>query len=238
MDADERGMSLLPDDPRSEPLRPHAAYKSSRLREPTQAPIKVAPTPLDLSGPSAVGTALEGGMVADLTCLRGGVAAGQRVIVAGRVLDENKRAVAGALVELWQANAAGRYAHLGDQWDAPLDPHFDGVGRVITDASGHYRFVTVRPGAYPWGNHVNAWRPAHIHFSVLGQTIGARLVTQMYFPDDPLIELDPIANAIPMPWRQRMVARLDMTLTQPDWALGYAFDIVLRGHHATPMEPA
>jgi protocatechuate 3,4-dioxygenase beta subunit len=153
-------------------------------------------------------------------------------------LDERHRPVSGALVEIWQANAAGRYAHTQDQWDAPLDPNFTGTGSAVTDEQGQYRFVTIRPGAYPWGNHHNAWRPAHIHFSVFGCAIGARLVTQLYFPDDPLLELDPIANAIPMPYRQRLVARWDPVTTEPAWALGYLFDIVLRGREATPAENA
>ena len=174
--------------------------------------------------------------IADLTQQHQGAPGGQRIIVTGRVLDEARRPVRGSLVEIWQANAAGRYAHRRDQWDAPLDPNFTGVGRVITDDEGRYRFITVRPGAYPWGNHENAWRPAHIHFSVFGDMIGARLVTQMYFPDDPLIELDPIANAVAMPYRQRLVARFDLAVTEPQWAPGYVFDIVLRGHDATPME--
>jgi len=152
------------------------------------------------------------------------------------VLDEHHRPVSNTLVEIWQANAAGRYAHTHDQWDAPLDPNFTGTGRVLTDERGCYRFVTIRPGAYPWGNHHNAWRPAHIHFSVFGCAIGTRLVTQLYFPDDPLIEIDPIANAVPMPYRQRLVASWDLHTTEPSWALGYIFDIVLRGRDATPME--
>jgi protocatechuate 3,4-dioxygenase beta subunit len=152
------------------------------------------------------------------------------------VLDEDHRPVPHTVVEIWQANAAGRYIHARDQWDAPIDPNFTGTGRVITDAAGRYRYVTVRPGAYPWGNHHNAWRPAHIHLSLLGQAFATRLVTQMYFPDDPLIMLDPIANAVPMPYRDRMVSRFDIDTTEPSFALGYLFDIVLRGRHATPME--
>ena len=139
-------------------------------------------------------------------------------------------------MEIWQANAAGRYIHKKDQWDAPLDPNFTGAGRVITDDEGRYQFVSVRPGAYPWGNHHNAWRPAHIHLSLLGPAFATRLVTQMYFPDDPLIEIDPIANAVPLPYRQRLVSRFDLETTKPNWALGYLFDVVLRGRDQTPFE--
>ncbi len=176
-----------------------------------------------------------GNSLADLTTQHAGAPSGQRIIVSGRVLDEFGRPVPNTVVEVWQANAAGRYVHSKDSWDAPLDPNFTGAGRVITDATGRYRYVTIRPGAYPWGNHHNAWRPAHIHLSLLGPAFATRLVTQMYFPDDPLIEIDPIANAVPMPYRQRMVSRFDLATTEPNWALGYLFDIVLRGREATPM---
>jgi protocatechuate 3,4-dioxygenase beta subunit len=179
---------------------------------------------------------LTGGAFADLTAQHRGAPLGQRIVVEGRVVDEDRRPVSGAVLEIWQANAAGRYIHRGDDWDAPIDPNFTGAGRAITDGQGRYRYVTVRPGAYPWGNHHNAWRPAHIHLSLLGPSFAARLVTQMYFPDDPLIELDPIANSVPLPYRQRLVCRLDMALTEPCWALGYRFDIVLGGRAATPME--
>jgi protocatechuate 3,4-dioxygenase beta subunit len=174
----------------------------------------------------------------DLTAHYGGAPIGQRIVVSGRVLDEDRRPVPDTVIEIWQANAAGRYVHSKDQWDAPLDPHFTGAGRVITDADGRYRFVTIRPGAYPWGNHRNAWRPAHIHLSLLGPAFATRLVTQMYFPDDPLIEIDPIANAVPMPYRQRMVGRFDIATTQPNWALGYLFDLVLKGADETPFGDA
>ena len=156
--------------------------------------------------------------------------------MAGRVLDEDGRPVPRTLVEVWQANAAGRYIHARDQWDAPIDPNFTGEGRVLTDEEGRYSFTSVRPGAYPWGNHHNAWRPAHIHLSVFGPAFVTRLVTQMYFEGDPLIGLDPIANAVPEAARDRLIARFDLGLTQQNRALGYAFDIVLRGAAATPME--
>ncbi len=140
------------------------------------------------------------------------------------------------MVEIWQANAAGRYIHVADEWNAPIDPNFTGAGLVVTDSEGRYQYTTIRPGAYPWGNHENAWRPAHIHLSLLGPAFATRLVTQMYFPDDPLIEIDPIAGAVPEPYRQRMVARFDIATTRASFALGYLFDVVLRGHAATPFE--
>jgi protocatechuate 3,4-dioxygenase, beta subunit len=144
--------------------------------------------------------------------------------------------VPNALVEIWQANATGRYVHLGDQHPAPLDPNFTGAGRAVSDAEGRYRFTTVKPGAYPWRNHHNAWRPAHIHFSLFGAGLLSRVVTQMYFPGDPLFPFDPIFNGVPSEARDRLVSRFDLDLTEPEWALGYQFDIVLRGRNATPTE--
>ncbi len=173
---------------------------------------------------------------ADLTRQHPGEPIGQRIIVAGRVLDEDGRPVPRTLIEIWQANSAGRYIHARDQWDAPIDPNFTGAGGLATDDQGGYSFTSVRPGAYPWGNHDNAWRPAHIHFSLFGPAFVTRLVTQMYFEGDPLIERDPIAQAVPEAARDRLVARFDPGLTQPNWALGYVFDIVLRGRSQTPME--
>ena len=153
------------------------------------------------------------------------------------MLDEDGRAVPDSLIEIWQANAAGRYAHADDTHDAPLDENFSGAGRTLTDAAGCYRFVTVKPGAYPWRNHHNAWRPAHVHFSVFGRSFLTRLVTQMYFPGDPLLALDPIFNAVPCERaRQRLVSTFDLALTEPAWALGYRFDVVLRGRDATPFD--
>ena len=227
---------LVPEDPAVEPPLPHPPYKSSLLRSPRQAAVQLPPGATELTGPTNIGTGMRESALVDLTAQHEGPPIGQRIVVTGRVLDGRHRPIGDTLVEIWQANAAGRYAHANDQWDAPLDPNFTGVGRAITDAEGRYRFVTIRPGAYPWGNHDNAWRPCHIHFSVFGPAIGARLVTQMYFPDDPLLPLDPIANAIPMPHRQRMVARWDLATTEPSWALGYLFDVVVRGFAATPFE--
>jgi protocatechuate 3,4-dioxygenase, beta subunit len=157
--------------------------------------------------------------------------------VHGRVLDGDGRPVSNSLVEIWQANAAGRYTHQGDGHPAPLDPNFGGAGRCLTDDEGRYRFVTIKPGAYPWGNHRNAWRPAHIHFSLFGPAFATRLITQMYFPGDPLFGQDPIFNSVRDPEaRQRMISAFDLKTTEPEWALAYRFDIVLRGRDATPME--
>jgi protocatechuate 3,4-dioxygenase, beta subunit len=213
------------------------AYASTVLRAPAEPLIKIPQTLTEISGPADCWAELMGPAMADLTKQHKGEPLGQRIIVSGRVLDENARPVPNTVIEIWQANAAGRYIHLRDDWPAPLDPNFTGVGRVISDRQGRYRYTTIRPGAYPWGNHYNAWRPSHIHLSLLGPAFATRLVTQMYFPGDPLIPLDPIANAVPMPYRDRMVSRFDIATTEPSFALGYLFDIVLRGRHATPMEP-
>jgi protocatechuate 3,4-dioxygenase beta subunit len=173
----------------------------------------------------------------DLTVQHAGEPQGQRIIVHGRLLDGDGRPVPNSLIELWQANAGGRYKHVRDRWPSPIDPNFDGVGRTLTDAEGNYTFTTIKPGAYPWQNHDNAWRPAHIHFSVFGRSFTQRLVTQMYFPDDPLFAQDPIFNSVPDPVaRQRMVSSFDLSRTVPNWALAYSFDIVLRGREATPFE--
>jgi len=162
---------------------------------------------------------------------------GERIIVTGRVLDEDGKAVPDTLVEIWQANAAGRYFHALDDHPAPLDPNFTGAGRAMTDADGRYRFLPIKPGAYPWRNRRNAWRPAHIHFSLFGRSFESRLVTQMYFPNDPLFPHDPILQSIPdAAAQQRLISQFELTLTEPEWALGYRFDIVLRGRHSTPFE--
>jgi len=211
-------------------------YASTVSRSPREPLVRIPHTLTETTGPTNAWSRLMGESMADLTTQHKGTPLGQRIVVSGRVLDEDGRPVPHTVVEVWQANAAGRYIHKKDQWDAPLDPNFTGAGRVITDAEGRYRFISVRPGAYPWRNHKNAWRPSHIHLSLLGPAFATRLVTQMYFPDDPLIEIDPIANAVPMPYRQRMVSRFDLDTTEPNWALGYVFDIVLRGREATPFE--
>ena len=212
------------------------AYASTRKRAPLQPLVHIPHTLTEVSGPAGCWDQLMGASKADLTTQHKGEPLGQRIIVSGRVLDEDKRPVPNTVMEIWQCNAAGRYIHHVDQWDAPLDPNFTGAGRVITDAEGRYQFVTIRPGAYPWGNHYNAWRPAHIHLSLLGPAFATRLVTQLYFPGDPLIPIDPIAGAVPEHARQRMVSRFDIETTRPNWALGYLFDVVLRGREATPME--
>jgi protocatechuate 3,4-dioxygenase beta subunit len=213
-------------------------YRSTALRHPQRKPVAIPQTLSEITGP-VQGFERFGPAQDDLTRQGAGEAMGERIVVAGRVLDEDGRPVAGTLLELWQANAAGRYRHDNDQHDAPLDPNFTGGGRVVTDAEGRYRFVTIKPGAYPWRNHHNAWRPAHLHFSVFGPSFLTRLITQMYFPGDPLQAHDPIFNATPdAAARQRMVAAFDLDLTKPEWALGYRFDLVLRGRAATPMETA
>ncbi|HEY4420452.1 MAG TPA: protocatechuate 3,4-dioxygenase subunit beta [Pseudonocardia sp.] len=210
-------------------------YRSTGLRAPSQAPVVLRHRLTEVTGPLLTGDI--GPNDNDLTTQHAGEAIGQRIVVFGRVLDSDGRAVPNTLVEVWQANAAGRYAHAVDNWPAPLDPNFTGGGRVVTDAQGNYSFTTIRPGAYPWGNHQNAWRPAHIHFSLFGRSFTQRLVTQMYFPDDPLFDQDPIFNSVPDPAaRKRMVSTFDLSATRPEWALAYRFDIVLRGREQTPFE--
>ena len=211
-------------------------YRSTLLRAPKLPLIVLPPRLSELTGP-VFGEGQIGPLDHDLTRQHAGEPLGERIIVTGRVLDGEGRPVRNTLVEVWQTNAAGRYAHARDQHPAPLDPNFTGAGRCLTDEDGRYRFVTIKPGAYPWKNHPNAWRPAHIHFSVFGTTFIQRLVTQMYFPGDPLLDHDPILRSIPSPAaRTRLVAAFDLTVTQPEWALGYCWDIVLRGRCATPME--
>jgi protocatechuate 3,4-dioxygenase, beta subunit len=213
----------------------HPAYASTVQRAPKERLLPLPTAATEGSGPRFNDRVLYPHHD-DLTKqVDGGEPLGQRIIVTGRVLDENGDALSGTLVELWQCNAAGRYHHPVDDHDAPLDPYFRGGGRVLTDAEGRYRFTTIRPGAYPWRNHANAWRPAHIHFSVFGQTMLERLVTQMYFPDDPLLGYDPIFNSVPSERaRERLVSHFDLEVTRPEWALGYVFDMVLRGPEATP----
>jgi protocatechuate 3,4-dioxygenase beta subunit len=211
-------------------------YKSTVKRSPSEPLILLPQSLSELTGP-VFGHERVGASDHDLTRQHAGEPIGERIIVAGRVMDEDGRPVPHTLVEIWQANAAGRYQHKLDTHAAPLDPNFTGAGRAMTDANGHYRFLTIRPGAYPWGNHPNAWRPAHIHFSLFGNAFATRLVTQMYFPGDPLLPFDPIYNCVPDEQaRQRMISTFELVLTEPDYALGFRFDIVLRGRHATPME--
>ncbi|GAA2512010.1 protocatechuate 3,4-dioxygenase subunit beta [Streptomyces gobitricini] len=227
--------------PRSDhPARDYPPYRSSLLRHPHQPLATIAtardPEAVELASPVFGGTDVTE-LDNDLTRQHAGEPLGERITVTGRVLDRDGRPVRGQLVELWQANASGRYAHQRDQHPAPLDPHFTGVGRTLTDDDGGYTFTTVKPGAYPWRNHTNAWRPAHIHFSLFGSAFTQRLVTQMYFPGDPLFPHDPILQSVTdAAARQRLVATYDHSLSQPEWALGYRWDIVLDGPAATWTE--
>jgi protocatechuate 3,4-dioxygenase beta subunit len=211
-------------------------YVGTRLRAPKEPLVLVPASLTELTGP-VFGESAVGALDADLTRQHDGEAHGQRIVVTGRVLGADGKPLRGQLVEIWQANAAGRYLHAVDTHDAPLDPNFSGGGRCLTDDEGRYRFVTVKPGAYPWGNHPNAWRPNHIHFSLFGRAFTERLVTQMYFPGDPLFPYDPIYNSIrDERARERLVCAFDLELTEPDWALGFRWDIVLGGCGATPLE--
>jgi len=222
---------------RSGPIDPpydEPAYRSSALRAPRQPLIPLPHLPTERAGP-AFGHGRFGPTDADLTAQHGGEPLGERIIVSGQLLDGRGRPVPGQLVEIWQANAAGRYAHDADQHQAPLDANFTGAGRCLTDAKGRYRFVTIKPGAYPWRNHANAWRPAHIHFSVFGRAFTERLITQMYFPGDPLLAFDPIFASVRDPRaRDRMISWFDLSITEEEWALGYHFDVVVGEHLGRP----
>jgi protocatechuate 3,4-dioxygenase beta subunit len=225
-------------DPESHPPHLHEPYRSTVLRAPRHALVPMPQTLSELTGP-VYGRDDIGPLDSDLTrnSARNGEPLGERIIVVGRVLDENARPVPHALVEVWQANAAGRYVQANDQHPAPLDPNFHGAGRCLTNEAGEYSFTTIKPGAYPWRNHENAWRPAHIHFSLFGANFLSRLVTQMYFPGDPLMALDPILNGVPdEKARHRLVASYAHDVTRAEWALGYRFDIVLSGSRMTPFE--
>lgn len=236
MTTSRRRPAIPPCEPGVHPPAHAPAYRATELRHPTQPLVIVPQTLTELTGP-AFGHGAVGPLDHDLTRQHGGAPVGQRIVIEGRVLDEGGRPVPHTLVEVWQANAAGRYRHPVDQWNAPLDPNFAGAGRTLTDADGRYRFVSIQPGAYPWRNHHNAWRPAHIHFSLFGPAFLTRLVTQMYFPGDPLLPLDPIFNAITdARARARLIAHFDLSITEPAFALGYRFDLVLRGREGTPME--
>jgi protocatechuate 3,4-dioxygenase beta subunit len=230
---------ILPHYPEQQGIDPpldYAGYRSTELRHPHN-PLVVLPQMLtEVTGP-----ALGEGRVRpgdhDLTAQHAGEPIGQRIQVAGRLLDSDGRPIPNALIEVWQANAAGRYKHHNDNWNAPIDPNFTGAGRCVTDSEGRYRFVTIKPGAYPWKNHANAWRPAHIHFSLFGRAFTQRLVTQMYFPGDPLFSEDPIFNSVPDPKaRERMISSFDWETTEDHWQLGYKWDIVLRGAEGTVFE--
>ena len=210
----------------------YPGYRSTALRAPGRPLLRLPLGPTELSGPPV--EALTAGRTiaspTDLTHQHAGEPLGERIVVGGHVLDSDGRPLPGALVEVWQANACGRYVHASDQHPAPLDPNFTGAGFCITDGQGSYSFVTIKPGAYPWKNHPNAWRPAHIHFSLFGHNFSQRLITQMYFPGDPLLEIDPIYQSIPdQAARAQLVARFDLARTVAEWALGYEFDITLGG---------
>ncbi|WP_198664037.1 protocatechuate 3,4-dioxygenase subunit beta [Jiangella endophytica] len=212
-------------------------YRSSLLRHPTKNPRPADPEGAELVAP-VFGHSDVDPLEADLTVQSGGEPIGERMLVRGRVVDGDGRPVRRQLVEIWQANAAGRYVHQRDQHPAPVDPHFTGLGRCLTDDDGGYAFTTIKPGAYPWRNHRNAWRPAHIHFSLFGTDFTQRLITQMYFPGDPLFALDPIYQSVTDPAaRERLVAGYDHDLSEHEWLLGYRWDIVLTGSHATYLEP-
>ncbi len=212
-------------------------YTSTVLRAPRQPLLRIPEGPLELAAPRFDRSVLFASHD-DLTRQSKGEAIGERIIVEGILRDREGDPIPNAFIEIWQCNATGRYFHDRDQHDAPLDPNFTGNGRVMTDADGKYRFTTIKPGAYPWKNHPNAWRPAHIHFSVHGNTALQRLVTQMYFPNDPLLGYDTIFGALPSDKvRDRLVSSFELSITEPEWALGYRFDIVLDGPDATPEQP-
>ncbi len=231
-------LKFNPLDWRTQPPYLYAGYASTVKRSPSRPLVPLAQSLSELTGP-VYGQDEIHPLDNDLTknSVKTAEPLGERIIVTGRVVDENGQAVPNALVEVWQANAAGRYMHKIDQHDAPLDPNFHGAGRMLTDQNGEYRFTTIRPGAYPWRNHYNAWRPAHIHFSICGVNFLQRLVTQMYFPGDPLIPLDPIYNGIPdEEARKQLISTYDHEVTEPEWALGFRFDIVVCGPQQTPFE--
>ncbi|MDT4956633.1 MAG: protocatechuate 3,4-dioxygenase, beta subunit [Pseudonocardiales bacterium] len=231
-----RPIAYRPDVKGTHPPLGFAGYRSTALRHPSKPLILLPQRLTEVTGPLFGAERVQPGDD-DLTQFDGGEAIGQRIVVHGRLLDSDGCAVPNALIEVWQANAGGRYRHVNDQWPSPLDPHFAGLGRTVTDGDGHYRFTTIKPGAYPWKNHPNAWRPAHIHFSVFGQAFTQRLVTQMYFPDDPLFFQDPIFNSVPDEKAQaRLVSSYDHDVTTDHWALGFRFDVVLRGRAQTPFE--
>jgi protocatechuate 3,4-dioxygenase beta subunit len=238
MSVHEGRLAEIPDEerPGDDPHYLYPDYRSTARRGPKN-PLLILPHTLSETTGPVFGDGTVHELDADLTRQHAGDPLGERIVVSGRVTDDRGQPVRNTLVEIWQANAAGRYAHHVDQHPAPLDPNFTGAGRCLTDGDGHYRFVTIKPGAYPWGNHPNAWRPQHIHFSLFGRAFTERLVTQMYFPGDPLMEFDPIFQSVRDPAAQKlMVSSFDWETTTPDWCLGYRFDIVLGGRAATPLD--
>lgn len=220
-----------------QPPYKYGEYKSTLLRAPSKPLIVAKKSLSDYTGPLFQDLTL-GALDHDLTknAIKVAEPIGERIVVHGTVTNEKGQPLPHTLIEIWQANSAGRYVHKVDRHDAPLDPNFLGTGRCMTDARGNYKFYTIKPGAYPWGNHHNAWRPAHIHLSLFGGPISSRLITQMYFPNDPLFPHDPIFNAVPPKGRNLLISSFDLDHTEPSFALGYRFDIVLRGHNATPFE--
>ncbi len=223
-------------EPGTQPDYAYPGYRATARRAPSKPLILLPHTLSEITGP-VFGHEKIGEADNDLTRQHAGDPLGERITVSGRVLDGDGRPVTNTLIELWQANAAGRYFHNRDDHRAPIDPNFTGAGRAMTDDKGHYRFVTVKPGAYPWRNHDNAWRPAHLHFSLFGPAFATRLVTQMYFPGDPLLPFDPIIQSLPDEGaRQRLISSFDWETTRPEWSLGYRFDIILRGRERTLFE--
>jgi protocatechuate 3,4-dioxygenase, beta subunit len=236
--SDETPTSYVREHEDAHPPLDYPPYKSTALRHPKQPLVYLPHTITEITGPQ-LGPERVRQNDHDLLAQHEGAPIGERIIVYGRVFDTEGKPLRDTLVEVWQANAAGRYRHTWDRWEAELDPNFSGAGRAVTDADGRYRFITIKPGPYPWGNHHNAWRPAHIHFSLLGRAFAQRLVTQMYFPGDPLFAFDPIFNSVRDPAaRERMVSRFQIHESVPHWALSYEFDIYLRGPGQTPFEEA
>jgi protocatechuate 3,4-dioxygenase beta subunit len=221
--------------PGTQPNLLHPDYRATVRRAPSRPLVVLPHTLSEITGP-LFGHEGVSDTDSDLTRQHSGEPLGERIVVSGRVLDENGRPVSNTLIEIWQANAGGRYFHDRDRHPAPVDPNFTGAGRAISDANGYYAFTTIKPGAYPWRNHDNAWRPAHIHFSLFGNAFVTRLVTQMYFPGDPLLAFDPIFQSAPEGARERLISKFDWDTTRPEWCLGFRFDIVLRGREETPFE--
>jgi protocatechuate 3,4-dioxygenase beta subunit len=223
----------------ADPAMDFEGYKSTRLRHPKEPLIYLPQMLTEITGPQLGSARITGPLDHDLTRQHEGEPIGERIIVSGHVYDTEGKPLRDTLVEVWQANAAGRYLHRGDVWPAPLDPNFTGAGRCVTDDAGRFEFTSIKPGPYPWGNHYNAWRPAHIHFSLMGRAFTQRLVTQMYFPGDPFFPFDPIFNSVrDEKARDRMISTFSIHDTKPNWAQAYHFDIYLRGPSATPFEEA
>ena len=233
----ETPTSYLRDPPAAHPPLDYKPYKSTQLRHPKEPLVYLPQMLTEITGPRLGPVRISGELDRDLTRQHAGEPIGERIIVSGVLRDTEGKPLRDTLVEIWQANSAGRYAHRWDRWPAPLDPNFSGAGRCMTDSEGRYRFTTIKPGPYPWGNHYNAWRPAHIHFSLLGRAFTQRLVTQMYFPGDPFFPYDPIFNSAPDPKaREAMISTFSIHKTQPDWAQCFEWDIYLRGPAATFFE--